>query len=230
MSRQKVALPNVNKRKFHVRPGLVGVKIGMTSFFDESGKVVPVTLVKALDCKVLTKKQDGYSAYLVAYGQGKKKSVSKSMQGVYKQYGTDVALGVMEFRLNDHHQELGQGYEIKPDCFGVGDYLDVYGRTKGKGFAGAMKRHNFAGLEASHGVSISHRSHGSTGNRQDPGRVFKNKKMAGHMGCTDITVKNIQVVHLDNDHGVLFLRGCVPGNTGDLLTLVDAERKTRFMS
>jgi large subunit ribosomal protein L3 len=198
--------------------GLVGRKRGMTRVFTDAGETVPVTVVEALPnrvSQVRTAEVDGYTAIQVAFGVRKASHLSKALAGHYAK--TKVAPGAAqrEFRLTaDDAAKYQAGAEIKVDIFTVGQVVDVTGTTLGKGYAGVMKRHNFGGLPASHGVSVSHRSPGSIGQRQTPGRVFPGKRMSGHMGVDRRTIENLQVVRVDTERNLLLIRGAVPGPDG----------------
>ena len=210
-----------------MRTGLIAKKVGMSRIFTESGEHVPVTVMKVENCEVVAQKtqaKDGYTAVQLGVGKAKVKNVTKPMRGHFAKAKVEPKHKLAEFRVTENNL-LEPGSELSVEHFVQGQYVDVTGTSIGKGFAGAMKRHNFAGLEASHGVSVSHRSHGSTGQRQDPGRVFKGKKMAGHMGQTRITTQNILVMGSDTDHGVILLRGAVPGSKGSYVLISDAVKR-----
>lgn len=210
-----------------MRTGLVVEKIGMTRLFDEQGEHVPVTVLQVESCQVLAHKTEaihGYSAVQIGFGKGRAKSLNKAEKGFYAKHQVDVKKGLKEFRVSEE-DFLEVGTVLHPDHFKVGQYVDVVGTSLGKGFAGVMKRHNFGGNRASHGCSVSHRSHGSTGQRQDPGKVFKGKKMAGHLGAERVTIQNLQVVRLDSDKGLIYLRGAVPGHKGSFITMRDAVKR-----
>lgn len=210
-----------------MRTGLVAEKIGMTRLFSEQGEHVPVTVLHVESCQVLAHKTEGlhgYSAIQVGFGKGRPKSMSKAEKGFYAKHKVDAKKGLKEFRVSEE-SFLEVGTVLHVDHFKVGQYVDVVGTSLGKGFAGVMKRHNFGGNRASHGASVCHRSHGSTGQRQDPGKVFKGKKMAGHLGAERVTIQNLQVVHLDTDKGLIYLRGAVPGHNGSFITVRDAVKK-----
>ncbi|MBM3554493.1 MAG: 50S ribosomal protein L3 [Alphaproteobacteria bacterium] len=210
-----------------MRCGVIARKIGMTRVFAEDGAQVPVTVLKLDKVQVVarkTKDKDGYDAVQLGEGKVKPQRMSKPMRGLYAKAGVEPKRRLAEFRVAAN-MLLDVADEITADHFVAGQFVDVAGITVGRGFAGVMKRHNFAGLEASHGVSISHRSHGSTGGRQDPGKVFKNKKMAGHMGDIRVTTQNLKVVSVDADKGLLLIKGNVPGAEGGLLRVTDAARK-----
>lgn len=211
-----------------MRIGLVAEKIGMTRLFDEQGEHIPVTVLQVESCQVLDHKtlaSHGYSATQIGFGKGREKSLNKAQKGFYAKHKVDVKKGLKEFRV-DEESFLEMGTMLHVDHFKVGQYVDVVGTSLGKGFAGVMKRHNFGGNRASHGCSVSHRSHGSTGQRQDPGKVFKGKKMAGHLGSERVTIQNLQVVSLDSDKGLIYLKGAVPGHKGSFITVKDAVKRT----
>lgn len=210
-----------------MRTGLIAKKLGMTRVFTESGDHLPVTVLQVEECQVTQKKTndtDGYTAVQLGMGKVKPSRVSKPLIGHFAKAKVEPKAYVAEFRVSDANL-LEVGAEVKADHFQPGQFIDVAGITIGKGFAGAMKRHNFGGLRASHGVSISHRSHGSTGQRQDPGRVFKNKKMAGHMGQRRRTQQNLKVVQIDVARGLILVHGSVPGAKGSLVSIKDAVKK-----
>jgi large subunit ribosomal protein L3 len=212
--------------KVIMRVGLIAEKLGMTRIFDESAQHVPVTVLQVQDCQVLgfkTPEKDGYTAVQLGAKNAKVKNVAKPQRDVYAKMNVHPKAIVREFRVNGlDGLEIGQSMSVTH--FEVGQKIDAIGYTIGKGFAGAMKRHNFGGLRASHGVSVSHRSHGSTGNRQDPGRVFKGKKMAGHMGCVRVTKQNLTVVAVDVERQLLFVKGAVPGSKGAVVLVKDAVK------
>lgn len=214
-----------------MRAGVIVKKLGMSSMFSEKGERVSVTLLKFEDCQVLdhrVKDKHGYSAVVVGAGNVKTSKVSKSVRTFYEKVKLLPKAVVREFRVSeDSYADLGT--TLAPDFFAVGQYVDIAGISIGKGFAGGMKRHNFRGLEASHGVSVSHRSHGSTGGRQDPGRVFKNKKMAGHMGSVRVKVQNLQVVSIDMENNLLVVKGAVPGSKGSFVTVTDSIKKATLI-
>jgi len=212
-----------------MRTGVIAKKLGMTRLFKEDGTHVPVTVLHLDEVRVVaarTVEKDGYAAVQLGFGKAKSKNVSKPMKGHYAKAKVEPAKKLVEFRVADDAL-LEPGAVISPTHFSVGQFVDVAGITKGKGFAGGMKRWNFAGLEASHGVSISHRSLGSTGNRQDPGKTFKNKKMAGHLGQERVTTLNLQIAGIDEARSLLLVRGAVPGSKGDYVYLRDAIKKAR---
>src|SRR5438094_7039146 len=210
-----------------MRSGVIAQKMGMTRVFTETGEHVPVTVLKLANCQVVahrTKEKGGYVALQLGSGGRKVKNVSKAERGHCAVAKVEPKLKVAEFRVSDDGL-IPVGAEITADHFVVGQYVDVTGTSIGKGFAGPMKRWNFAGLRASHGVSISHRSIGSTGGRQDPGKTFKNKKMPGHMGVDRVTTLNLKVVQTDVERGLIFLEGAVPGAKGGWITVRDAVKK-----
>ena len=209
-----------------MRSGMIAQKVGMTRVFGEDGSHIPVTVLKVDTCQVVAKKTDktdGYNAIQVGVGLAKVKRVSKQMRGHFAKAEVEPKQRLREFRVSEEAL-IEPGAEILVDHFVVGQRVDVAGTSIGKGFAGAMKRHNFAGLRASHGVSVSHRSHGSTGNSQDPGKVWKGKKMAGHMGDARVTVQNLMVVSTDLEKGIILLKGAVPGAKGSYVLIKDAVK------
>ena len=212
-----------------MRSGIIARKMGMTRVFNEAGHHVPVTVVKLDDVQVIAvrnKVKDGYTAVQLGAGIAKAKNVSKPMRGHFAKANVLPKSKLAEF-LVEEDAILEVGAKLAPSHFVTGQKVDVVGTTQGKGFAGAMKRHNFAGLRASHGVSVSHRSHGSTGQCQDPGKVFKGKKMAGQMGAVRSTTQNIEVVSVDNDEGVVLLCGAVPGPKNGWVLISDAIKVAR---
>src|SRR5262245_46319756 len=210
-----------------MRSGVIAQKLGMTRIFTETGEHVPVTVLRLGQCQVVahrTKDKNGYVALQVGAGGRKVKNVPKAERGHFAVAKVEPKRKVTEFRVSEDPL-IPVGAEITADHFVVGQYVDVTGTSIGKGFAGPMKRWNFGGLRASHGVSISHRSHGSTGGRQDPGKTFKNKKMAGHMGVERVTTLNLTVVQTDVERGRVLVEGAVPGAKGGWITLRDAVKK-----
>ena len=210
-----------------LRTGLIAKKVGMTRLFMEDGRQVPVTVLSLENLQVVaqrTAEKDGYVAVQLGAGNAKAKRTSKAMRGHFAAAKVEPKRKVAEFRVAPENM-LNVGEEILANHYFEGQYVDISGTSIGKGFAGAMKRHNFGGLRASHGVSISHRSHGSTGQCQDPGKVFKGKKMAGHMGAAKVTTQNLQVVRTDADRGVIMVKGAVPGSKGGWVTIKDAVKK-----
>lgn len=210
-----------------LRSGVIAKKVGMTRLFMEDGKQIPVTVLQLDKLEVVanrTTEKDGYSAVQLGAGTAKIKRTSKAMRGHFAIAKVEPKRKIAEFRVAvENLIEVGE--EITANHYSEGQYVDVSGTSIGKGFAGAMKRHNFKGLRASHGVSISHRSHGSTGQCQDPGKVFKGKKMAGHMGAARVTTQNLQVVKTDVDLGIIMIKGAVPGSKGGWVTIKDAVKK-----
>jgi len=210
-----------------MRTGLIVQKLGMTRIFDEDGVHVPVTVLKLDNVKVVahkTQSRDGYTAVQLSSGIAKVKNVTKPLRGHYAKAKVEPARKLVEFRVDE--QNLPPiGAELAATHFLPGQYIDVTGMTVGKGFAGVMKRWNFRGLEASHGVSVSHRSHGSTGQRQDPGKVFKGKKMAGHLGVERVTISGLQVVSTDEQRGYIYVRGAVPGAENGYVLVKDAVKR-----
>ncbi len=199
----------------------------MSRFYTQDGFHIPVTLLHIDNCQVVAVKSeatDGYNAVQLGVGSAKVKNVSKSLRGHYSKLKVEPKRKLVEFRV-DEKALLKTGQQLSAAHFIVGQFVDVTGTTQGKGFAGVMKRHNFAGLEATHGVSVSHRSHGSTGQRQDPGRVFKGKKMAGHMGNVRCTVQNLEVIAVDEAKNVICVCGAVPGNKGEYVLIKDAVKR-----
>ena len=198
--------------------GLVGRKAGMTRVFTEAGETIPVTVIEALPnriTQVRTAEADGYRALQVAFGERRASRINKPLTGHYAKVKVAPGQSLVEFRLSgDEGKDLAAGGELKVDLFQAGQVVDVTGTTIGKGYAGVMKRHNFGGLPASHGVSVSHRSPGSIGQRQTPGRVFPGKRMSGHMGMQRRTIENLQVVRVDAERNLLLIRGAVPGAPG----------------
>jgi large subunit ribosomal protein L3 len=210
-----------------MRTGLIAKKLGMTRIFEADGTHVPVTVLSVDGLKVVnvrTNEKDGYSAVQLGTGAIKAKNVSKPMKGYFTKANVEPKKKLGEFRVSEDCL-LNVGDELSAEHFVAGQYVDVCATSIGKGFAGVMKRHNFAGLEASHGVSISHRSHGSTGQRQDPGKVFKGKKMAGHMGDERVTVQNLKVVAVDALKGLLMIKGAIPGSENSWVYVTDALKK-----
>jgi len=210
-----------------LRSGVIAKKVGMTRLFMEDGKQIPVTVLQLDKLQVVatrTAEKDGYSAVQLGAGTSKVKRVSKAMRGHFAIAKVEPKRKVAEFRVAPENL-IDVGEEITANHYFEGQFVDVSGTSIGKGFAGAMKRHNFKGLRASHGVSISHRSHGSTGQCQDPGKVFKGKKMAGHMGAARVTTQNLQVVRTDADRGLIMVKGAVPGSKGGWVTIKDAVKK-----
>ena len=211
-----------------MRTGVIAQKVGMTRLFTEAGEHVPVTVLRLAQCQVIAhrnKDKDGYIALQLGSGTRKVKNVSKAERGRFAVAKVEPKRKIVEFRV-DEKELIPVGAEITADHFVVGQFVDVTGTSTGKGFAGGMKRWNFGGLRASHGVSVSHRSIGSTGGRQDPGKTFKNKKMPGQMGVERVTTLNLKVVQTDVERGLILVEGAVPGVKGGWITMRDAVKKT----
>lgn len=210
-----------------MRSGVIAKKIGMTRVFTETGQHVPVTVLKIDECQVvahLTEQKNGYSALQLGVGLAKVKNVSRAMRGHFAAAKVAPKQKIVEFRVGAS-EFIPVGAEITVDHYIKGQFVDITGTSTGKGFAGAMKRWNFGGLRATHGVSVSHRSHGSTGGRQDPGKTFKNKKMAGHLGVEKVTIQNLRVINTDVDKGIILVEGAVPGYAGSWVTIRDAVKR-----
>jgi large subunit ribosomal protein L3 len=210
-----------------MRSGVIAQKVGMTRVFTEAGEHVPVTVLRLAQCQVIghrTADKNGYVALQLGAGSRKVKTLSKAERGNFAVANVEPKRKLAEFRVSGDGL-IPVGAEITADHFVVGQYVDVTGTSIGKGFAGGMKRWNFGGLRASHGVSISHRSIGSTGGRQDPGKTFKNKKMPGHMGVERVTTLNLKVVQTDPERGLILVEGAVPGAKGGWITVRDAVKK-----
>jgi len=212
-----------------MRTGVIAKKVGMTRLFQDDGKHVPVTVLSLENCQVVshrTEERDGYVALQLGAGEAKQKNVAKPQREHFAKAQVPLKAEVAEFRVADDAL-LEVGATIAASHFVAGQLVDITGHTQGKGFAGAMKRWGFGGMRATHGVSISHRAHGSTGQRQDPGRVFKNKKMAGHMGNRQRTQQNLEVVRTDDERGLVFVKGSVPGAKNGWLLVRDAVKVDR---
>ncbi|HHI71911.1 MAG TPA: 50S ribosomal protein L3 [Rhodobacteraceae bacterium] len=210
-----------------MRSGVIAKKVGMTRLFMEDGKQIPVTVLQLDNLQVVAQRtadKDGYTAVQLGAGTAKAKRTSKAMRGHFAAAKVAPKRKIAEFRVSEDNL-IAVGEEISANHYVEGQKVDVSGTSIGKGFAGAMKRHNFGGLRATHGVSISHRSHGSTGQCQDPGKVFKGKKMAGHMGAARVTTQNLEVVRTDADRGLIMVKGAVPGSKGGWVTIKDAVKK-----
>lgn len=210
-----------------MRSGVIAKKVGMTRIFTDAGENVPVTVLKVDNCQVVahrTMEKNGYVALQVGVGTAKVKNVSKAERGHFAVAKVEPKQKVAEFRVSDDAL-IPVGAEITADHFVPGQFVDVTGTTLGKGFAGGMKRWNFGGLRASHGVSISHRSIGGTGGRQDPGKTFKNKKMPGHLGVERVTTQNLRVVQTDVERGLILVEGAVPGHAGGWIFVRDAVKR-----
>ena len=210
-----------------MRTGVIARKIGMSRVFQDDGGHVPVTILEVDGCQVLaqrTTESHGYDAVQLGAGRAKAKNISKAMRGHFAKAQVEPKRKVSEFRVSaDSLVEVGA--ELAADHFIAGQYVDVCGISIGKGFAGVIKRHNFSGLRASHGVSVSHRSHGSTGQCQDPGKVFKGKKMAGHLGSERVTIQGLQVVSTDAEEGLILVKGGVPGSKGNWVRITDCKKR-----
>jgi len=215
-----------------MRTGLTAKKVGMTSMFNDKGERYTLTLLKVEDCQVVAQKtleKEGYNALVIGMGSIKPSRLTKPMKQFYATAKIEPKVKLKEFRIsNDNFIDIGTS--LNAQHFAVGQFVDVTGISIGKGFAGGMKRHNFRGLEASHGVSVSHRSIGSTGGRQDPGKTFKNKKMAGHMGSKRVTIQNLKIVGIDETQGIIMVSGNVPGFKGSYVYIKDSVKKLREQS
>ena len=212
--------------------GLIGKKIGMTREFYKSGQSVPVTVIKFDKGRVislLSKEKNGYNAVQIGFGKIKNSKLSKQMKGYFAKKNTEPKKILKEFRVNSL-ENFKEGNEIGIEIFKDIKFVDIKSKTIGKGFAGAMKRHNFSGLRASHGVSISHRAHGSTGQNQDPGKVFKNKKMAGHMGDKLRTMQNIEIIKSDTENNLLYLKGSIPGSKNTQVVVKKSAKNVRKLT
>tara|TARA_Y100000816_G_C26095106_1_gene579363 strand:- start:1794 stop:2504 length:711 start_codon:yes stop_codon:yes gene_type:complete len=212
--------------------GLIGKKIGMTREFYKTGQSVPVTVIKFDKGRVihlLSKEKNGYNAVQIGFGKIKNSKLSKQMKGYYAKKNTEPKKILKEFRVKSL-ENFKEGNEIGIEIFKDTKFVDIRSKTIGKGFAGAMKRHNFSGLRATHGVSISHRSHGSTGQRQDPGKVFKNKKMAGHMGDKTRTMQNIEIIKSDPENNLLYLKGSIPGSKNTQVVVKESIKNIRKLT
>ena len=212
-----------------LRSGLIGKKLGMTQVYDEAGNHIPVTVVSLEGCQVVahkTQARDGYTALQLGAGEAKVKRVSKAERERFAKASVTPKKKLVEFRI-EAENFIDVGAAMSAEHFVPGQKVDASGITVGKGFAGAMKRHNFGGLRATHGVSISHRSHGSTGQCQDPGKVFKGKKMAGHMGAVRRTVQNLEIARVDAEQGLVLIKGATPGSKGAWIEIRDAVKGTK---
>lgn len=210
-----------------MRSGVIAQKLGMTRVYNDTGEQIPVTVLKVDNLQVVaqrTEEANGYSAVQLGAGTAKVKNTTQPMRGHFAVAKVEPKRKVAEFRVSPENM-IDVGAEISAEHFVIGQKVDVTGTSIGKGFAGAMKRHNFGGLRATHGVSVSHRSHGSTGQCQDPGKVFKGKRMAGHMGATRITTQNLEVVRTDAERGLILIKGAVPGSKGAWIMVRDAVKK-----
>ncbi len=211
-----------------MRSGVIAQKVGMTRVFTDEGDHIPVTVLKLDQCQVVAQRTDdknGYCALQLGAGRAKVKNTTKAARGHFAIAQVEPKKQLVEFRVTPENL-IDVGSEITADHYVDGQYVDITGTSIGKGFAGGMKRHGFGGLRASHGVSISHRSHGSTGQCQDPGKVFKGKKMAGHMGATQVTTQNLKIVKTDAERGLVLVKGAVPGAKGGWVLINDASKKS----
>lgn len=209
-----------------MRSGVIAQKVGMTRVYNDAGEHIPVTVLRVENCQVVaqrTQDKNGYTAVQLGSGQSKVKNTSKALRGHFATASVEPKAKLVEFRVSEDNL-IDVGAELTAAHFIAGQLVDVTGTSIGKGFAGAMKRHNFGGLRATHGVSVSHRSHGSTGNNQDPGKVWKGKRMAGHMGQTRVTTQNLEVVSTDSDRGLILVKGAVPGSKGSWIVVRDAVK------
>ncbi len=210
--------------------GVIGRKCGMTRIFTEDGLSIPVTVIEAQPNRVTqlkTKETDGYEAVQVTCGSRRAKRVNKPKSGQFKKAGVEAGRGFWEFRIENEDLDLQLGNEIKVDIFNDGQFVDVTGTSKGKGFAGVIKRHNFSMQDATHGNSLAHRAAGSIGQNQTPGRVFKGKKMAGHMGNVRRTIQNLQIVRVDTEKNLILIKGAVPGAPGEDVIVRPAVKKVK---
>ena len=209
-----------------MRSGVIAQKVGMTRVYNDAGEHVPVTVLRMENCQVVaqrTQEKNGYTAVQLGAGSSKVKNTVKALRGQFAAASVEPKAKLVEFRVSEDNL-IDIGAELTASHFVAGQLVDVTGTTIGKGFAGAMKRHNFGGLRATHGVSVSHRSHGSTGNNQDPGKVWKGKRMAGHMGQTRVTTQNLEVVSTDEERGLILVKGAVPGSKGAWIVVRDAVK------
>lgn len=214
------------KRIEPMRSGVIAQKVGMTRVYNDAGEHIPVTVLRLENCQVVAQRtadKNGYTAVQLGAGQAKVKNTTKALRGQFAAASVEPKAKMVEFRVSEDNL-IDIGTELKADHFAAGQLVDVTGTTIGKGFAGAIKRHNFGGLRATHGVSVSHRSHGSTGSNQDPGRVWKGKRMAGHMGQTRVTTQNLEVVSTDGERGLILVKGAVPGSKGSWIVVRDAVK------
>jgi large subunit ribosomal protein L3 len=209
-----------------MRSGVIAQKVGMTRVYNDAGEHIPVTVLRLDNVQVVsqrTEEKNGYTAVQLGAGQSKVKNTSKALRGHFATASVEPKAKLVEFRVSAENL-IDVGATLTPSHFAAGQLVDVTGTTIGKGFAGAMKRHNFGGGRASHGNSISHRAHGSTGSNQDPGKVWKGKRMAGHMGQTRVTTQNLEVVSTDEDRGLILVKGAVPGSKGSWIIVRDAVK------
>ncbi|MCT7662290.1 50S ribosomal protein L3 [Shinella kummerowiae] len=209
-----------------MRSGVIAQKVGMTRVYNDAGEHIPVTVLRLDNVQVVaqrTQEKNGYTAVQLGAGSSKVKNTAKALRGQFAAASVEPKAKLVEFRVSEDNL-IDIGAELTASHFVAGQLVDVTGTTIGKGFAGAMKRHNFGGLRATHGVSVSHRSHGSTGNNQDPGKVWKGKRMAGHMGQTRVTTQNLEVVSTDEERGLILVKGAVPGSKGAWIVVRDAVK------
>ena len=209
-----------------MRSGVIAQKVGMTRVYNDAGEHIPVTVLRLDNVQVVaqrTQDKNGYTAVQLGAGSSKVKNTAKALRGQFAAASVEPKAKLVEFRVSEDNL-IEIGAELTASHFVAGQLVDVTGTTIGKGFAGAMKRHNFGGLRATHGVSVSHRSHGSTGNNQDPGKVWKGKRMAGHMGQTRVTTQNLEVVSTDEECGLILVKGAVPGSKGAWIVVRDAVK------
>ncbi|TPP10806.1 50S ribosomal protein L3 [Rhizobium glycinendophyticum] len=212
-----------------MRSGVIAQKVGMTRVYNDAGEHVPVTVLRLDNVQVVAQRtadKNGYVALQLGAGTSKVKNTSKGLRGHFAAASVEPKAKLVEFRVSEENL-IDVGAQLTASHFEAGQLVDVTGTTIGKGFAGAMKRHNFGGLRATHGVSVSHRSHGSTGSNQDPGRVWKGKRMAGHMGQTRVTTQNLEVVSTDEDRGLILVKGAVPGSKGSWIIVRDAVKSSK---
>jgi large subunit ribosomal protein L3 len=209
-----------------MRSGVIAQKVGMTRVYSDAGEHIPVTVLRMDNVQVVaqrTEDKNGYIAVQLGAGQSKVKNTTKALRGHFAAASVEPKAKLVEFRVSSDNL-IDVGATLTANHFTAGQLVDVTGTTIGKGFAGAMKRHNFGGMRATHGVSVSHRAHGSTGSNQDPGKVWKGKRMAGHMGQTRVTTQNLEVVSTDEDRGLILVKGAVPGSKGSWIIVRDAVK------
>jgi large subunit ribosomal protein L3 len=212
-----------------MRSGVIAQKVGMTRVYNDAGEHIPVTVLRLDNVQVVAQRttdKNGYVALQLGAGTSKVKNTSKGLRGHFAAASVEPKAKLVEFRVSEDNL-IDVGAQLTASHFEAGQLVDVTGTTIGKGFAGAMKRHNFGGLRATHGVSVSHRSHGSTGSNQDPGKVWKGKRMAGHMGQTRVTTQNLEVVSTDEDRGLILVKGAVPGSKGSWIIVRDAVKSAK---
>jgi large subunit ribosomal protein L3 len=212
-----------------MRSGVIAQKVGMTRVYNDAGEHIPVTVLRLDNVQVVAQRtadKNGYVALQLGAGTSKVKNTSKGLRGHFAAASVEPKAKLVEFRVSEDNL-IDVGSQLTASHFEAGQLVDVTGTTIGKGFAGAMKRHNFGGLRATHGVSVSHRSHGSTGSNQDPGKVWKGKRMAGHMGQTRVTTQNLEVVSTDEDRGLILVKGAVPGSKGSWIIVRDAVKSAK---